>query len=222
MGQVLSVKEYVKKKNKTITGVEVRLAYGIFWYEIIKGVKKVTAKCNFQDRKYYRAYARASAKSFGARMVASKKMRKMARLAAYMLFQNSEVDYEYLGKMFFPKHLIPALSVKTILKKREVMEYIEEQTEKQLAKWGVDDEMVIKRCFIQAMEIAERNKDADILLKIGKELATLKNMYPNKRVVTNQIEMSRNTEYIDNMIDKIDEKLQIAEVIEEVEDDNQA
>ena len=94
------------------------------------------------------------------------------------------------------------------------MEYIEGHVEKQLAKWGVDDETIIRRCFIQALEIAEMNKDADILLKIGKELATLKNMYPNKSKITNQLEVSRDTTYLDAMVDKVEDSLQLTETIQ--------
>jgi len=210
---VRSVKSY-DKKNTKITSYEVKLPFGVFWYDIKNGVKRVHTKCNYEDRKEKKAYSVASNKSFGERMVACNKMRKMARMSAYMLVQDGAIDYKRLGELFFSKHLIPEASVKRVLRKKEIMEYIEGHVEKQLAKWGVDDETIIKRCFIQALEIAEMNKDADILLKIGKELATLKNMYPNKKLVTNQLEVSRDTTYLDAMVDKVEDSLQLTETIQ--------
>ena len=209
-----SVKPYPRAKRPGAIGYEVKLPYGVFWYDVVNDKKYVSAKCSYEDRKQKKAYSLASPKSFGERQMACGRMRQMARMSAHMLVQNGKVDYERLGGLFFPKHLIPVASVKRVLKQREIMEYIEGQVEKQLSKYGVDDEMVIKRCFIGALEIAETNKDADILLKIGKELATLKNMYPSKTKFTNQLEVSRDTSYIDKMIDKVEDSLQLTETIQ--------
>lgn len=212
VAKVRNIKVYPKKY---LTGVEVKLPFGSFWYEIDKlGAKRISTKCSYLERRAKRAFSVASAKSFGERMVSSGRMRKMMRLAASMLVKNGEIDYEYLGNMFFKKHKLPAVSVQMVLKKKESQAYVMEQTEKQLAKWGIDDEYIIERCFKKAVEIAETNGDADILLRVGKELATLKNMYPNKRVVTNQIEMSRDTHYLEDNINKIEEQLSLTNVTE--------
>lgn len=218
-GYVAKVRNVRTYPKKYITGIEVKLPYGAFWYEIDKnGEKRISTKCSYLERKAKRAFSIASAKTFGERMVASERMRKMMRIAASMLVKNGEIDYEHLGQMFFKNHRLPAISVKTVLKKKESQEYVMEQTEKQLAKWGIDDEYIIQKCFKRAQEIAEQNQDADILLRVGKELATLKNMYPNKRVVTNQIEVSRNTQYLEDNINKIEEQLQLTEIAEYTDD----
>lgn len=220
-GYVAKVRNIRTYPKKYITGIEVKLPFGSFWYEIDKlGNKKISTKCSYLERRAKRAFSIASAKSFGERMVASGKMRKMMRIAARMLVKNGEIDYEALGQMFFKKHRLPSVSVKVILKKKESQEYVMEQTEKQLAKWGIDDEYIIQKCFKRAVEIAEANQDADILLRVGKELATLKNMYPNKKVVTNQIEMSRNTQYLEDNINKIEEQLIATQEAEFTEDDS--
>jgi hypothetical protein len=212
-GYVAKVRNISTYPKKYITGVEVKLPYGSFWYEIKNGEKRIATVCSYLERRAKRAYSIASAKSFGERMISSERMRKMMRIAASMLVKNGEIDYEYLGQMFFKKHRLPAISVKMVLKKKESQEYLMEQTEKQLAKWGIDDEYIIQKCFKRAVEIAEANGDADILLRVGKELATLKNMYPSKKIVTNQIEMSKNTQYLEDNINKIEEQLSLVETI---------
>ena len=62
----------------------------------------------------------------------------------------NQVKQITFSKMFFKNHQLPAISVKTVLKNKESQRYIMEQTEKQLAKWGIDDEYIIEKCYEQS------------------------------------------------------------------------
>lgn len=201
---------------KSYTTYEVKYPFGVFLFkEDNKGVFNYSKGCLYLERKAKRhSFGIASAKTFGERCVKNKKIRKMIRIASRMLVDRGTVDYEYLGAMFFKKDLLPHLSVQKVLKKKEVKEFMEEEVIEILGKYGIDDKTVVQRCFVQAIEIAEKNKDADILVKVGIELAKLRNMYPQKKIVTSQFEATRNTEYLDNVISKEENKLLVQQTEE--------
>jgi hypothetical protein len=207
VAEVRSIKHYPKKTSKR-TGHEIKLCYGTFWYETEPdGTLKNKAKCNFIDRLEKRAFSYSAAITFGEKMLRVAKMRRMIRTATKMLINQGSINYERLGALFMENQALPVLSVKRVLKQKKVIEYMEEQVSKQFAQWGLDDETIVKRCFVGALELAEKNKDADVMLKVGIELAKLKNMYPQKKQVVNHYEASRNTEYLEGIVNKEEQKL---------------
>jgi len=143
-----------------------------------------------------------------------KSARPFAFVYSRLLVSGKQVNYRELAERYFGEYKNPMAVLKRRLKNEEFMEVVSKEVAGLLSKYGVDEEFIIKEGFMEAVKIAKEKKNGDLLLKTSVELAKLAGMYPDKKVVTNQVSI-RETRDMNGLIEK--ESLELKQVKSERE-----
>lgn len=153
------------------------------------------------EKKRGTQYYNRAMKPFAEWLPAKHFAKDLVRVATRMILNDGKIDWHKLGEMFFKKHSNPPWRARRFFKFTTIQMMMETELDKQLTKYGITDEKIIQDCFLKAITLATQQGDARTLLKAGAELARLKGMYPQKTVVTNEIQV-RETRSVDNLIEQ--------------------
>lgn len=198
-------------KKEYETSIFYKMSIGAYWTQ--KTGKSKDDVVLWEKKRGTQYYNRAM-KPFNEWLPQKRWSQDMVRIAVRMLLNKGKIDFTTLGDMFYKNHSNPAWKVRRMFKMDAIQKMMETEIDKQLTKYGITDETIIKDCFLKAMEIATAKKQADTLVKLGVELAKLKGMYPSKTVVTNEMSV-REVTGLDSVIER--EAIQLQKVRSERE-----
>lgn len=176
-----------------------RLPYGSYWCN-------GSQKCLYELRKQFPgSYNRTKAQTWGSYILKKRVIKNLIKDVLQMRlvgWRDRKIAGE-LGKKYFPKDPKSWIAVKKVMNNVEVRKIMEEEFDKALEKHGITTDLLITK-WLKAVEIAETNEDADIILKAIKMVSDWKGL-GQKKQVTEQIGMVT-TEYLEGKIDR-EEKL---------------
>lgn len=195
--KVLSLQEYTSKSGRKVRYYG--FPYGRYW-------TSSNSKCLYELRKQFPgSYNRTKAQTWGSHILKKRVIKNLIKDVLQMRlvgWRDRKIAGE-LGKKYFPKDPKSWIAVKKVMNNVEVRKIMEEEFDKALEKHGITTDLLITK-WLKAVEIAETNEDADIILKAIKMVSDWKGL-GQKKQVTEQIGMVT-TEYLEGKIDR-EEKL---------------
>ena len=152
-----------KRQKKLIT-----FPYGRIW------VTK-SARLNYLERRAAGNLNASSARTWQEQEARKTRTINMVKAYVAQIMAGKKTDYDQLGRIYRSDQLIPAATVRRVLKEAEVQKMIDEQLSVSMSDLGLTPQMAAAS-IRQALTIAEERKDAGALLRIAKMLAKLLDM----------------------------------------------
>ena len=145
------------------------------------------------------------------------KKRSKDTITAYaqMLISDGKVDYDTLSKIYRPDQEKPVATVRRFLKQKVAKRMVEEKLKEILAKKSIYKEFAVDNIVI-ALKMAEEKGDVNNFLKANDYLMDLLEMKPNKKMITDTIQVDM-TKQIADTIAKEDRRLTLQRKSEENE-----
>ncbi|MAK51204.1 MAG: hypothetical protein CMG85_18490 [Marinobacter sp.] len=132
-----------------------------------------------------------------------------------MLISDGKVDYDTLSKIYRPDQEKPVATVRRFLKQKVAKRMVEEKLKEILAKKSISKEFAVDNIVI-ALKMAEEKGDVNNFLKANDYLMDLLEMKPNKKMITDTIQVDM-TKQIADTIAKEDRRLTLQRKSEENE-----
>lgn len=147
----------------------------------------------------------------------AKKTRSKNTVTAYahMLLSEGQVDYNTLSRIYRPDQKEPIATVRRFLKQKVAKRMVEEKLKEILAKKSISKEFAVDNIVI-ALRMAEEKGDVNNFLKANDYLMDLLEMKPNKKMITDTIQVDM-TKQIADTIAKEDKRLTLQRKSEENE-----
>ena len=132
-----------------------------------------------------------------------------------MLLSNGQVDFNALGEIYRPDQKIPAATVRRFLKQKVAKRMIEKKLKELLKDKGISKELAVDN-VLRALHMAESKGDVNNFLKANDCLMDLLEMKPNKKMITDTIQVDVTKQIADTMA-KEDKRLTLQRKSEENE-----
>jgi len=145
------------------------------------------------------------------------KMRSKNTVTAYaqMLINDGKVDFQALSKIYRPDQKEPIATVRRFLKQKVAKKMGEEKLKEILSKKSISKEFAVDNIVV-ALKMAEEKGDVNNFLKANDYLMDLLEMKPNKKMITDTIQVDM-TQQIADTIAKEDKRLTLQRKSEENE-----
>lgn len=145
--------------------------------------------CKWEDRRGRRdTWYTISIKSFGERKL--KKSWVKAMIKDYVKLRSVGKEdkkiWVILGERYFSRDKLPHITCRILFRNKHIKKAVEVEFEKEMDRLGISDEWLIRK-LQKAVEIAETNEDADVMLKAVKIVTDWKGH--GKKVQTTQQEI---------------------------------
>tara|TARA_A100000172_G_C3031900_1_gene107028 strand:+ start:282 stop:1055 length:774 start_codon:yes stop_codon:yes gene_type:complete len=200
-------KDYTDKNGNTKTFV--KLTCGVGWVSRF-------SKILFEKNHKYRVYSKTNpVKSWDEQE--SKTTRAKNTVTAYtqMLINNGKVNFDTLGNIYRPDQKEPIATVRRFLKQRIAKRMVEKKLKELLSDKGINKELALDN-VLRALTMAESKGDVNNFLKANDTLMDLLEMKPNKKMITDTIQVDM-TKQIADTIAKEDKRLTLQRKSEEHE-----
>ena len=207
VGICISRKSYTDKKHRTKTNV--KMCYGVQW---------ITAN----SRLLYEPNASAGVYSYvkpthWAEKEAGKTRTKNAVNAyVHQMLGGNGMDYDVLGKIYRPDEAKPAATARRLFKQEEIQKMVDKKLKEILLEKGVTKDMVIDG-YLESIDVARAKGDPNNMMKGFDYLAEYLEMKPNKKIVTETMELDV-TSTIADQIETEEKKLKLEQKREESAD----
>jgi|TARA_R100000234_G_scaffold55279_1_gene33187 hypothetical protein len=190
-------KDYTDKHGNTKTFV--KLTCGVGW---ASRFSKILFEINYD----YGVFSKTNPKRKWDEQE-SKTTRAKNTVSAYaqMLLNNGKVDYETLGNVYRPEQEKPVATVRRFLKQKVTKQMVEKKLKELLSEKGISKELALDNVLI-ALKMAESKGDVNNFLKANDTLMDLLEMKPNKKMITDTIQVDM-TKQIADTIAKEDKRL---------------
>ena len=132
---------------------------------------------------------------------------------ANMLLNDGKVDFEQLGKIYRPDQKIPQATVRRFLKRRVAKKMVEQKIQELLESKEVTKDFAIDN-ILRALHMAESKGDVNNFLKANDYIMDLLDMKPNKKMITDTIQIDVSKQIADTMA-KEDKRLMLSRSTEE-------
>ena len=200
-------KNYTDKNGKVKTFV--KLTCGVGWDS---GFSKI----NFLENHQYGVYSKTNPKrTWDAEESGKKRAKETITAYAQMLFENGQINYDILGKIYRPDQEIPTATVRRFLKQKVAKRMVEKKIKELLTDKAINKEFALDN-IIRALQMAEQKGDVNNFLKANDYIMDLLEMKPSKKMITDTIQVDM-TKQIADTIAKEEKKLTLQRKSEENE-----
>ena len=200
-------KSYTDKNGKLKTFV--KLTCGVGWVTPF-------SRIDFLKNHEYGVYSKTNPTRTWDQEEAGKERSKNTVTAyAQMLINDGKIDFEALSKIYRPEQKEPVATVRRFLKQKVAKKMVEEKLKEILAKKSISKEFAVDNIVV-ALKMAEEKGDVNNFLKANDYLMDLLEMKPNKKMITDTIQVDM-TQQIADTIAKEDKRLTLQRKSEEHE-----
>ena len=199
--------DYTDKRGQLKTFV--KLTCGVGW------TTRFT-KIIFENNHKYGVYSKTNPKrTWDQEEAGTQRAKKTITASAQMLLEDGKVNFEALGKIYRPDQKIPVATVRRFLKQKVAKRMVEEKLKEILAKKSISKEFAVDN-IVMALKMAEEKGDVNNFLKANDYLMDLLEMKPNKKMITDTIQVDV-TKQIADTIAQEDKRLTLQRKSEEHE-----
>ena len=199
--------DYTDKQGQCKTFV--KLTCGVGW------TSRFT-KINFEENHKYGVYSKTNPKrTWDQEEAGTTRAKNTVTAYAQMLLADGKVDYNTLGKIYRPDQKIPIATVRRFLKQKVAKKMVEEKLKEILAKKSISKEFAVDN-IVLALKMSEEKGDVNNFLKANDYLMDLLEMKPNKKMITDTIQVDY-TKQIADTIAQEDKRLTLQRKSEEDE-----
>ena len=187
----------------------VKLTCGVGWVTSF-------SRMEFLKNHEYGVYSKTNpARKWDTEEAGKKRSKDTVTAYAQMLINDGKVDFETLGKIYRPDQEKPVATVRRFLKQKVAKNMVEEKLKEILVKKSISKEFAVDNIVI-ALKMAEEKGDVNNFLKANDYLMDLLEMKPNKKMITDTIQVDM-TKQIADTIAKEDRRLTLQRKSEENE-----
>tara|TARA_R110002020_G_scaffold463301_2_gene683334 strand:- start:514 stop:1287 length:774 start_codon:yes stop_codon:yes gene_type:complete len=200
-------KDYTDKHGNTKTFV--KLTCGVGWVSRF-------SKILFEKNHTYGVYSKTNPKrKWDDQESKTTRAKNTVSTYAQMLLNTGKVDYETLGNVYRPDQEKPVATVRRFLKQEVTKRMVEKKLKELLSEKGISKELALDNVLI-ALRMAESKGDVNNFLKANDTLMDLLEMKPNKKMITDTIQVDM-TKQIADTIAREDKRLTLQRKSEENE-----
>jgi len=185
-------------RNKYRSSTLVTMCYG-------KGWVNNASKINFMKNYSMGIYSLINPRHWLDVEVKNRRFKETLDAYVMQVMSDKPVDWNILGNIYRPDQKEPALTVRRLFKEERVKKMVKDELEKVLTDKGITSSYVLDT-ILQAIEIARTKQDAGNMLKASSELSEYLQMKPEKRTVTDRLEIDV-TKQINNTIEEESKRL---------------
>jgi len=187
VGKCMYRREYVTSKNKRSTVV--KLCYGTAF------ISKYS-KILYEKNRAYNSYAHQRPQHWIEAEVRKKRTKNAVNAFVAYTIAGKKPDWEVLGTIYRSDEKEPEKTVKRLFKQKEIQTMVKDELKKVLIGKGITEEKVLD-LHNEAIEMAREKNDISSFLRATENFMDLLDMKPNKKEITQSLEMGVTTKILD-------------------------
>jgi len=159
-------------------------------------------------------YSQVTAKTYDEVEAAKSRTERAVQMYTTMFLSGEGIDWNILGEIYRKDEKRPDMSAKRLFKNEKVKAMVTEELKKVFDDKGISEGDVIE-IITDAIEIAREKEDPGTMLRGSEQFIKLMDMYPNKSVQTETLQIDVSNKILDEI--ESEEKRLLATRTKEVE-----
>ena len=206
VGICIGRKTYTDKKNRSKENV--RMCYGVQWVT-------ATSPLLYEPNKSAGIYSQIKPTGWVDKEAGKKRTKDTVTAYVQQMLGGGNINYDILGNIYRPDSKLPAATVRRLLKQEKIKTMVDKKLKEVLVEKGVTKDLVID-VTLEAINVARTKMDPNNMLKGADCLAEYLEMKPNKKIVTETMELDM-TSTIADQIETEEKRLVLEQKREETD-----
>jgi len=185
-------------RQKYKTNTLVTMCYGKNWLT-------KNAKIIFMKNHAMGVYSMVNPRHWLDAEIKSRRFRDTIDAYVMQIMSDKQVDWDLLGNIYRPDQKSPAITARRLFKEERVKKMVKDELKKILTDKGITSSFVLDT-ILEAIEVAKMKQDAGNMLKASSELSDYLQMKPEKKTVTDRLEIDVSKQ-INDTIEKESKKM---------------
>jgi len=179
VGKCVKRATYTDKYGRTKTNI--RMCYGTQWVSN-------NARLLYEPNKKAGVYGHVKPTHWIDKEKNTTRAKEAVSAYVAMKMADGKLNWDKIGRIYRSDQQSPGVTAKRLFKTKEIKDMVEEKIKELLTKKGVTKDSVLD-LHIEAVEMAKAKGDVSNMLKVGDVFMDLLEMKPNKKIVTDSLQL---------------------------------